>query len=240
MPNSSALRIASHDACGNSSVSSQWRAIGASSRSATSRASSRSAGLVLGLGERRRERARAKRTVTPVSGSARSVPAPGEAPLPAPDAAALFRRNAADPDIARRPAILDGDRVWTHAEYVAEAHRWANLFLGQRVPGKPLHVGVLLDNVPSTCSRSAAPRCRRDGRRPQPHAPRRASPAATWTTPTAGCSITEPRHEPLLEPVRQQARRARARRGGRSRGRARRGRWSRRRHRARPRHAPGR
>src|SRR5918994_4684775 len=43
MPNRSALRSASHDASGNSSVSSQWRALGASSRSATSRASFRSA-----------------------------------------------------------------------------------------------------------------------------------------------------------------------------------------------------
>ena len=34
---------ASHEACGNSSVSSQWRALGSSSRSATSRASARSA-----------------------------------------------------------------------------------------------------------------------------------------------------------------------------------------------------
>src|SRR5207248_542909 len=43
MPKSSALRIASHAHCGNSSVSSPWRAIGASSRAATSRASWRSA-----------------------------------------------------------------------------------------------------------------------------------------------------------------------------------------------------
>ncbi len=43
MPNSSALRIASHEPWGNSSVSSQCRALGARSRSATSRASARSA-----------------------------------------------------------------------------------------------------------------------------------------------------------------------------------------------------
>src|SRR4249920_1452876 len=43
MPNRSALRNASHDASGNSSVSSQCRALGARSRSATSRASFRSA-----------------------------------------------------------------------------------------------------------------------------------------------------------------------------------------------------
>src|SRR6516162_2974633 len=43
MPNSSAFRMPSHAHCGNSSVSSPWRAIGASSCSATSRASWRSA-----------------------------------------------------------------------------------------------------------------------------------------------------------------------------------------------------
>ena len=68
--------------------------------------------------------------------------------MPAPNAAALLRRNAGDPDIARRPAVRFEDRQWTHREYVAECRRWANLFLSRRVEGAPLHVGVLLDNVP--------------------------------------------------------------------------------------------
>ncbi|MGZ6974532.1 MAG: hypothetical protein ACXVKQ_11370, partial [Acidimicrobiia bacterium] len=56
----------------------------------------------------------------------RAAPAPGQAPLPAPNAAALLRRNASDPDIAKRPAVRFEDRVWTHGEYVAESSRWAN------------------------------------------------------------------------------------------------------------------
>jgi fatty-acyl-CoA synthase len=40
------------------------------------------------------------------------------------------------------------DRVWTHADYLAESVRWANLFLAHQRPGRPFHVGVLLDNIP--------------------------------------------------------------------------------------------
>ncbi len=78
----------------------------------------------------------------------RSVPAPGQAPLVAPNAAALLRHNAADPDIGHRPAIRFGDRVWTHAEYFAESIRFANLFLERLPEGAPRHVAVLLDNTP--------------------------------------------------------------------------------------------
>jgi fatty-acyl-CoA synthase len=78
----------------------------------------------------------------------RNAPAPGQAPMPAPNAAALLRRNATDPTIRERPAVKFEDRVWTHAEYVAESCRWANLFLSHRSGDRPLHVGVLLDNIP--------------------------------------------------------------------------------------------
>ncbi len=88
-------------------------------------------------------------TVTAMSGIAkREIPAPGQAPMPAPDAAALLRRNATDPDIRDRPALRFEDRVWTHGEYVAECRRWGNLFLRYREPDRPFHVAVLLDNVP--------------------------------------------------------------------------------------------
>jgi len=80
--------------------------------------------------------------------STREVPAPGAAPMPAANAAALLRRNASDPAIRDRPALRFEDRVWTHAEFVAESCRWANLLLSRRRPDRPLHVGVLLDNVP--------------------------------------------------------------------------------------------
>src|SRR6202011_5307500 len=76
------------------------------------------------------------------------APAPGQAPLPAPNAAALLRRNATDPNIAGRPAIRFEDHVWTHAEFYEESRRWARLFLARLAPDRPRHVAVLLDNVP--------------------------------------------------------------------------------------------
>lgn len=78
----------------------------------------------------------------------RSAPPPGQAPLPAPSAAALLRRNASDPEVASRPAVRFGDRIWSHGEYVAECRRWANLFLARLPAGSPPHVAVLLDNTP--------------------------------------------------------------------------------------------
>jgi fatty-acyl-CoA synthase len=68
--------------------------------------------------------------------------------MPAADAAELLRRNASDPPVRDRPAVRFEDRTWTHGEYVAESARWANLFLSSRRPRQPLHVGVLLDNIP--------------------------------------------------------------------------------------------
>ena len=83
--------------------------------------------------------------------SARTAPAPGQAPLPA--RATPPRCCAATARTTRRsrpPAIRFGDRTWTHAEYFAESCRWANLFLanGPSTPDGVLHVGVLLDNTP--------------------------------------------------------------------------------------------
>jgi fatty-acyl-CoA synthase len=68
--------------------------------------------------------------------------------MPAPNAAALLRRNGRDPAIRDRPAVRFEERVWTHGEYLAESARWANLFLGHRVSGRPFNVAVLLDNLP--------------------------------------------------------------------------------------------
>ncbi len=50
----------------------------------------------------------------------------------------------------RGAAIHFEDRTWTHAEFLAESVRWANLFLahGPSTPDGVLHVGVLLDNTP--------------------------------------------------------------------------------------------
>ena len=77
------------------------------------------------------------------------APRPGEAPLPAANAAALLRRNGTDPAIAGRPALRFGDQVWTHGELYGEACR-AAAFLESRLDGsRPPHVAVLLDNTPT-------------------------------------------------------------------------------------------
>jgi fatty-acyl-CoA synthase len=69
-----------------------------------------------------------------------------ELPLPAPDAATLLRRNVAEH--GDRPALRFGEEVWTHRDLFAEAARFAALFRARLDPGRPRHVGVLLDNTP--------------------------------------------------------------------------------------------
>jgi fatty-acyl-CoA synthase len=76
----------------------------------------------------------------------RSVPAPGQAPLVAPNAAALLRRNAAEHGDTL--AIKFGDRTWTHREYYEESCRFASLLDARLATGGPRHVAVLLDNTP--------------------------------------------------------------------------------------------
>ena len=76
------------------------------------------------------------------------APRPGEAPLPAANAAALLRRNGTDPAVAGRPALRFGDRVWTHGELYGEACRMAAFLEARLDPARPPHVGVLLDNTP--------------------------------------------------------------------------------------------
>ncbi|HEY3834740.1 MAG TPA: AMP-binding protein [Acidimicrobiia bacterium] len=78
----------------------------------------------------------------------RTAPAPGQAPLVAPNAAALLRRNGTDPEIRNRVAIKFGERSWTHGEYFEESCRVAQLLLARLPEGAPRHVGVLLDNTP--------------------------------------------------------------------------------------------
>ena len=47
-----------------------------------------------------------------------------------------------------RPALLVEDDTWTWREYVAESTRRANALAGLLDPGRPPHVGVLMDNTP--------------------------------------------------------------------------------------------
>ena len=76
------------------------------------------------------------------------APPLAEVPLPAPNAAALLRRNGTDERYSDRPALRFGDRVWSHSELLAEAERFAALFRARLHPDRPPHVGVLLDNTP--------------------------------------------------------------------------------------------
>ena len=76
------------------------------------------------------------------------APPLAEVPLPAPNAAALLRRNGLEEPFAGRPALRFGDRIWTHAELLAEAEGFAALFRARLGSGSPPHVGVLLDNTP--------------------------------------------------------------------------------------------
>jgi fatty-acyl-CoA synthase len=86
------------------------------------------------------------RTVTASASSAPLAPPLAEVPLPAPDVATLLRRNAAEN--GDRPALRFGEWIWTHTELLAEAERFAALFRAKLEPGRPPHVGVLLDNTP--------------------------------------------------------------------------------------------
>src|SRR6476620_7702258 len=47
-----------------------------------------------------------------------------------------------------RPALLYEDQRWSYRQLVCEGWRRAALFAELRVPDRPPHVGVLLDNVP--------------------------------------------------------------------------------------------
>ncbi len=121
--------------------------------------------------------------------------------MPAPNAAALLRRNATDPAIADRPALRFGDRVWTHREYVEESCRFANLFLDHKPADRPLHVAVLLDNTPDYlfafggAALSGSCVVGLNHTRRDEHLLRDAD--------HTHCSlvITEPRHQALLDPI---------------------------------------
>jgi fatty-acyl-CoA synthase len=121
--------------------------------------------------------------------------------MPAPNAAALLRRNESDPEIAARPAVRFGHRIWTHGEYVAECRRWANLFVSRRPAGRPFHVGVLLDNVPDylfafggAALAGAAIVGLNNTRRGE-------SLRRDIAHTDVAMVVTEPRHQPLLEPI---------------------------------------
>ncbi len=131
----------------------------------------------------------------------RSDPAPGQAPLVAANAAALLRANASDADIGGRPAIRFGDRVWTHAEYLAESIRFANLFLERLPAGEPLHVAVLLDNTPDYLFAFGGTALIGGAVVGLNHTRRGEHLLRDAEHTHCGLVITEPRHEALLAPI---------------------------------------
>ena len=109
--------------------------------------------------------------------SARSAPAPGQAPLVAANAAALLRRNAEQ--FGDRVAIKFGDRTLDARRVLRRVVpvRRAVPRAAAR-PDAPRHVAVLLDNTPDYLFAFGGAALIGGGdRRAQPHAPRRA-PAA--------------------------------------------------------------
>ena len=121
----------------------------------------------------------AARRLTPMSGlRSRSVPAPGQAPLVAPNAAALLRRNATE---SRRRASRSSSATGRGRtrEYFEESCRFAQPVRRRACPRDgPRHVAVLLDNTPDYLfAFGGAALHRRRGRRAQPHPARRAPPA---------------------------------------------------------------
>ncbi|HWS45796.1 MAG TPA: AMP-binding protein, partial [Acidimicrobiia bacterium] len=136
-----------------------------------------------------------------MSGSlrSRSVPAPGQAPLVAPNAAALLRRNAVEH--ADELAIEFGDRTWTHGEYFAEACRFAALFV-ERLPAEgPRHVAVLLDNTPDYLFAFGGAALIGAAIVGLNHTRRDEHLLRDVEHTHCGLVITEPRHEALLAPV---------------------------------------
>jgi len=121
--------------------------------------------------------------------------------MPAPDAAALLRRNDDDPAIRERPAVSFDDRTWTHAEYVGECRRWANLFLARAPADHALHVGVLLDNTPDYLFALGGAALVGAAVVGLNHTRRDEHLLRDLAHTHCGLVVTEPRHVPLLEPI---------------------------------------
>src|SRR5947209_4786055 len=121
--------------------------------------------------------------------------------MPAPNAAALLRRNATDVSTRDRPAVKFGDRVWTHGEYVDEASRWAQLFLARAPAGRALHVGVLLDNTPDYLFALGGAALTGAAVVGLNHTRRDEHLLHDIEHTHVGLIVTEPRHAPLLEPI---------------------------------------
>ena len=121
--------------------------------------------------------------------------------MPAANAAALLRRNASDAAIRDRPAVKFGDRTWSHAEYAAESCRWANLFCEHAPANGALHVGVLLDNTPDYLFALGGAALAGAAVVGLNHTRRGEHLGRDLEHTHVGLVVTEPRHQPLLEPI---------------------------------------
>src|SRR4029077_10464454 len=129
----------------------------------------------------------------------KSVPAPGQAPLVAPNAAALLRRNA--DEHGDRVAIRFGDRTWTHRDYFDESCRFAALFLERLPVDGPRHVAVLLDNTPDYLFAFGGAALIGGAIIGLNHTRRDEHLLRDAQHTDCGLLLTEPRHEALLAPI---------------------------------------
>ncbi len=129
------------------------------------------------------------------------APAPGEAPLPAANAAEMLRRNGTDPEVAARPALRFGDRVWTHGQLLEEAGRFAALYRERLDPDRPPHVAVLLDNTPDYVFALCGAGLIGAALVGLNHTRRDEHLARDISYTDVQLLITEPRHQELLAPV---------------------------------------
>jgi fatty-acyl-CoA synthase len=129
------------------------------------------------------------------------APAPGEAPLPAPHAAALLREHGTDPETAARPAVRFGDQVWTHGQLLEEAGRFAALYRARLDPDRPPHVAVLLDNTPEYVFALCGAGLVGAALVGLNHTRRDEHLARDISYTDVQMVITEPRHQDLLAPV---------------------------------------
>jgi fatty-acyl-CoA synthase len=129
------------------------------------------------------------------------APAPGEAPLPAPNAAALLRHHGTDPDFSGRPALRFGEQIWTHGELLHEAGRYAALYQSRLDPERPPHIAVLLDNTPEYVFALCGAGLIGAALVGLNHTRRDEHLARDVTYTDVQLVITEPRHQDLLAPV---------------------------------------
>src|SRR5437868_9416739 len=131
--------------------------------------------------------------------SSRTAPAPGQAPLVAPNAAALLRRNAHE--FGDHVAIKFGNRSWTHREFFEEACRFASLFLERLPADAPRHVAVLLDNTPDYLFAFGGAALIGGAVVGLNHTRRDEHLLRDARHTHCGLVLTEPRHEALLAPI---------------------------------------